>query len=370
MNHRVSENWFPVTTEYFNSAEAFRLRSAVGPEADVYPIRLWGWCFEHSTDGRVDPECVEEICRWRGEPGKLLGALQSERIGFIGSDGIVRGWTKWAGKFRARAIKKRQDTMDRKDRMKERKAERQRNAKGTRPERERHADGTRSGTDEERGENAFRNADGTHNKKKKDNKKENERGSAGALPDGAPPARADPPPASRSDSVPGHGPAAASGMSPSEAVALLSAVVRRTIAPKGSLVGEPDGPERSIWQQILDRRLPEERAQWVQELTDLMPAIAKSDRHKVGGVWPITSPAMLLEFLGEMLSKFGKPPAAPKNPAAIKREWITTRSEELLDQGVGKGVAASPTRCREMHAQATREWDERYATKPEVGGDP
>lgn len=69
---------------YFTSIKAVRIKSRLGREADVYPIRLWAFCATHAPDGILlgyNPSEIEVILDWSGESGKLFSALVE--IGFV-----------------------------------------------------------------------------------------------------------------------------------------------------------------------------------------------------------------------------------------------------------------------------------------------
>ena len=64
-----------------------RLLGLCGPEADIYPIRLWCYCaLYHAADGKMvdySPAEVEAAVGWRGETGVLLAGLL--KVGFLES---------------------------------------------------------------------------------------------------------------------------------------------------------------------------------------------------------------------------------------------------------------------------------------------
>jgi len=79
--------------------KAIRLRHLVGPEAEVYPIRLWCWAAKYARDGVItDPTQVEPAAGWTGRKGRLLAALSS--AGFIEKTSgkvVIHGWMERTG---------------------------------------------------------------------------------------------------------------------------------------------------------------------------------------------------------------------------------------------------------------------------------
>lgn len=70
---------------YCEHPKTRRLIALLGPEADIYPIRLWSYCGKiHAKDGamkgysRVE---VEAVLGWKGRKGALVAALL--KVGFI-----------------------------------------------------------------------------------------------------------------------------------------------------------------------------------------------------------------------------------------------------------------------------------------------
>lgn len=68
---------------YFSSQKARRLRARLGPEGDVYPIRLWCHCanvLKNECLRDLLPGEIEEIVLWKGKAGVLFAVLASEDV--------------------------------------------------------------------------------------------------------------------------------------------------------------------------------------------------------------------------------------------------------------------------------------------------
>jgi hypothetical protein len=83
---------------YFENPKTRALQRELGDLADVYPVRLWGFCLRYAKSGVLkSSEYVEMACGWTGEKGKLLAALK--KYGFIEADGCtVHDWLQHTGK--------------------------------------------------------------------------------------------------------------------------------------------------------------------------------------------------------------------------------------------------------------------------------
>lgn len=63
-------------------------------------VMLWLWALDNAPDGNLrelDPDDVAEAAGWRGNPDKLLSALQSS--GYMDADGCVHDWGAYAGRL-------------------------------------------------------------------------------------------------------------------------------------------------------------------------------------------------------------------------------------------------------------------------------
>lgn len=90
----------PVDSDYFDHPKSLRIRSILGQEADVYPIRLFAWASKYAPTGVIMESSlqIEEACKWRGDEGKLYRVLVD--CGFIEEEsGNVRihNWDKYSG---------------------------------------------------------------------------------------------------------------------------------------------------------------------------------------------------------------------------------------------------------------------------------
>lgn len=88
----------PVDLDYFSHPKTINLVTTLGPEADIYPIRLWAWASKYAKDGIVkNPKQIEVACGWKGEEGKCLKALID--CGFIEKDGTtIHDWEDHIGR--------------------------------------------------------------------------------------------------------------------------------------------------------------------------------------------------------------------------------------------------------------------------------
>lgn len=91
-----------VDSDYFDHPKTHRLRVYCGPEADIYPIRLWSFCAKYfPKDGVLrgySASEIEGVMGWKGATGNLINAL--ERVGFVekeNSDFSVKDWQEHAG---------------------------------------------------------------------------------------------------------------------------------------------------------------------------------------------------------------------------------------------------------------------------------
>ncbi len=89
----------PVDVDYFDHPKTVALKGLIGPEADIYPLRLWRWCARFARDGVISGGRVqvESAVHWSGEQGKLHKALV--KVGFLDSDGkTIHDWKHWIGR--------------------------------------------------------------------------------------------------------------------------------------------------------------------------------------------------------------------------------------------------------------------------------
>lgn len=91
-----------VDSDYFDHPKTHRLKVYCGPEADIYPIRLWSFVGKYfPKDGILkgySPTEIEAIVGWNGIAGSLISAL--ERVGFVKkvfSEFQVNDWQEHAG---------------------------------------------------------------------------------------------------------------------------------------------------------------------------------------------------------------------------------------------------------------------------------
>ena len=99
----------PLDSDYIDHPKTQHLIKLIGPEADIYPIRLWMWASKYARDGQVKAgwRGVEAACRWSGRPKRLSTALV--KSGFLKTDGhTIHDWMEGVGRAIALYEKKKQ----------------------------------------------------------------------------------------------------------------------------------------------------------------------------------------------------------------------------------------------------------------------
>ncbi len=96
----------PLDSDYIDHPKTQHLLKLIGPEADIYPIRLWMWASKYARDGQVRAgwRGVEAACRWRGRPKRLSRALV--KAGFLEvrnevtktGDLVIHDWMNGVGR--------------------------------------------------------------------------------------------------------------------------------------------------------------------------------------------------------------------------------------------------------------------------------
>lgn len=101
---------FNVHSDYFDHPKVQRLKVYCGEEADIFPIRLWGFCAKHFPATGILKDYteseVERVLGWKGVPGNLIRALVS--LGFLDKKKNfygVHGWKEHAGFINTYKIK-------------------------------------------------------------------------------------------------------------------------------------------------------------------------------------------------------------------------------------------------------------------------
>lgn len=84
---------------YFGHPKTEQLRELAGPEADIYPIRLWMFALRYAISGVIkSAELIEKRVGWSGPPGKLHKALVA--AGFLEDDGVtIHDWEEYTGRW-------------------------------------------------------------------------------------------------------------------------------------------------------------------------------------------------------------------------------------------------------------------------------
>ena len=99
----------PLDSDYIDHPKTQHLVKLIGPEADIYPIRLWMWASKYARDGVVKAgwRGVEAACRWSGRPKRLTTALV--KSGFLKTDGsTIHDWMEGVGRAISLYEKKKQ----------------------------------------------------------------------------------------------------------------------------------------------------------------------------------------------------------------------------------------------------------------------
>lgn len=87
----------PVDVDYFDHDKTAQLMAILGPEADVYPLRLWARAAKCAKNGMFKSrEAIEVGIKWHGKRGMLVAALI--KTGFLQPDGVtIHDWMDGAG---------------------------------------------------------------------------------------------------------------------------------------------------------------------------------------------------------------------------------------------------------------------------------
>lgn len=88
--------------DYFDHPKTIRLMGLLGPGSAEYPLRLWCYCGKyHTEDGQLmnySASEIESVCKWHGEPGRLVEALLKVRFIEKQDDGyVVHDWLEHSG---------------------------------------------------------------------------------------------------------------------------------------------------------------------------------------------------------------------------------------------------------------------------------
>ena len=77
----------PIDVNYFEHPKTMMLIGLIGPEADIYPLRLWRWCSMYARNGIIagGRAQIESAVKWHGAVGVLCRALIN--AGFLEADG-------------------------------------------------------------------------------------------------------------------------------------------------------------------------------------------------------------------------------------------------------------------------------------------
>lgn len=92
-----------IDVDYPGHPKTRLLMSLIGPEADVYPIRLWIEAAKYAPEGVIKGVAtLEQWCSWRGKPNQLFDALC--RAGFIehqkrNSRILIHNWRDRSGHY-------------------------------------------------------------------------------------------------------------------------------------------------------------------------------------------------------------------------------------------------------------------------------
>lgn len=105
----MSLPWLKVHKTLPDHRKSKQLEREIGERnAFGYVMRLWMWCLDNAPEGRISgkhlSDIVEDAAGWRGEPGRLFGALlEFEWIERSGDAVAVHDWEDFAGAHIKRA---------------------------------------------------------------------------------------------------------------------------------------------------------------------------------------------------------------------------------------------------------------------------
>jgi hypothetical protein len=105
----VGKRAIRVATDYFDSGKVRKLEALFGPQAAIYPIRLWAYCgknhpisgaFEGFKDDLTDEfaqKFIEQTARWDGGGGVLVKALMIFKFLDKTDAGVysIHDWAYW-----------------------------------------------------------------------------------------------------------------------------------------------------------------------------------------------------------------------------------------------------------------------------------
>lgn len=88
-----------IEDNFLEHPKVWTLREKVGPEAEVYLIRLWIFVIRFARSGVLaSPDLIEPRVGWQGKPGVLVQALKD--VGFLEADGVtVHDWAHHSGRW-------------------------------------------------------------------------------------------------------------------------------------------------------------------------------------------------------------------------------------------------------------------------------
>jgi len=72
----------PLDVDYPAHPKTMYLRTLIGPEADIYPVRLWLWAAKYYRSGILESPAgaIERSINWEGDEGRLIEALVEARF--------------------------------------------------------------------------------------------------------------------------------------------------------------------------------------------------------------------------------------------------------------------------------------------------
>lgn len=89
----------PLDNDFPEHPKTLDLKSRIGPQGDIFPIRLWCWASKYARNGtiRVNPRALEKALQWNGTKGRLHKALVASH--FIEKDGkTISDWKSRTGR--------------------------------------------------------------------------------------------------------------------------------------------------------------------------------------------------------------------------------------------------------------------------------
>lgn len=115
-----------VDVDYPNHPKTIRLKALIGPEADIFPIRLWAYVGKYHCESgdlkQYTAREIENVCGYAGKSGSLVSALL--KVGYLEKNGCalrVKDWLQHEGHIAAFKQRGRMAALQRWNKLKPRK---------------------------------------------------------------------------------------------------------------------------------------------------------------------------------------------------------------------------------------------------------